>query len=252
MEKISIITPSLNQQEYIEKTILSVREQNYHNYEHIIIDGGSTDGTLDILAKYENEIVYISEKDSGQANALNKGLRMASGDILAFINSDDYYLPNTFNSVVSAFQNNTASWLIGDYKIIDSLGNEIHDFVIKYKKILRERANKKLIHGVNYIPQPSTFWKRDLFEASGFFNEAYTYAFDYEYWLRLYIIEAPIIIRNKLSAFRIHKNSKGSRDYKLQLDEEIIILKENNVDNVYIALHILNNGLIKLIYKFIK
>ena len=252
MEKISIITPSLNQQEYIEKTILSVREQNYQNYEHIIIDGGSTDGTLEILAKYKNEIIYISEKDSGQANAINKGLRMASGDILAFINSDDYYLPNTFNSIVIAFQKNTAGWLIGDYKIIDSLGNEIHDFVIKYKTILRDRADKNLFYLANYIPQPSTFWKRDLFKASGFFNEAYTYAFDYEYWLRLYKIETPIIIRNKLSAFRIHQSSKGSQDYKLQLDEEIKILKEHNVDNLFIALHTLNNGLIKLAYKFIK
>ncbi len=252
MEKISIITPSLNQQEYIEKTILSVREQNYQNYEHIIIDGGSTDGTLEILAKYKNEIIYISEKDSGQANAINKGLRMATGDILAYINSDDYYLPNTFNSIVSAFHKNTAGWLIGDYKIIDSFGNEIHDFVIKYKKILRERADINLFYLANYIPQPSTFWKRGLFRASGFFSEAYTYAFDYEYWLRLYKIETPIIIRNKLSAFRIHQSSKGSQDYKLQLDEEIKILKEHNVDNLFIALHTLNNGLIKLAYKFIK
>jgi glycosyltransferase involved in cell wall biosynthesis len=252
MEKISIITPSLNQKEYIEKTILSVREQNYPNYEHIIIDGKSTDGTLDILKKFKNEITYISEKDTGQANAINKGLRMASGDILAFINSDDYYLPNTFNSIISAFQNHSAGWLIGDYKIIDSLGNEIHNFVIKYKKTLREMDKIKLFYLANYIPQPSTFWKRNFFIASGYFNEKYTYAFDYEYWLRLYKIETPIIIRNELSAFRIHQSSKGSQDYELQLDEEIRILKEQRVDKFFIALHTINNGLIKLVYKFIK
>jgi glycosyltransferase involved in cell wall biosynthesis len=252
MEKISIITPSLNQKEYIEKTILSVREQNYPNYEHIIIDGKSTDGTLDILKKFKNEITYISEKDTGQANAINKGLRMASGDILAFINSDDYYLPNTFNSIISAFQNHSAGWLIGDYKIIDSLGNEIHNFVIKYKKTLREMDKIKLFYLANYIPQPSTFWKRNFLIASGYFNEKYTYAFDYEYWLRLYKIETPIIIRNELSAFRIHQSSKGSQDYELQLDEEIRILKEQRVDKFFIALHTINNGLIKLVYKFIK
>jgi len=252
MEKISIITPSLNQQEYIEKTILSVKGQNYRNYQHIIVDGGSTDGTLDILEKYKNEITYISEKDSGQANAINKGLRMASGEILAFINSDDYYLPNTFNTIVGAFRKNTASWLVGDYKIIDEHGHEIQNFVTKYKKTLRKRANKDVLYLANYVPQPSTFWKKRLLEASGLFNEAYSYAFDYEYWLRLYKIESPIIITNRLSAFRIHKNSKGSRDYKLQLDEELTILRENKVNNLYIALHTLNNGLIKLVYDFIK
>jgi len=196
--------------------------------------------------------MYISESDSGQANAINKGLRLAGGDILAFINSDDYYLPDAFNTIVRAFRNGSAGWLIGDYTIIDGFGAEMHSFVIQYKKFLREKANKNLFYFANYIPQPSTFWKRALFESSGFLSESYTYAFDYEYWLRLYEMEPPLIIADKLSAFRIHPASKGARDYVLQLDEEIRILKERSARTYLIALHALNNALIKLAYHFIK
>lgn len=252
MEKISIITPSLNQCEFIEKTIQSVREQNYKNYEHIIVDGGSTDGTLEILEKYKNMLTYISEKDSGQVDAINKGLRMASGDILAFINSDDYYLPDTFNIVANAFRESSKTWLVGSYKIIDESDKEIHKYVATYKELLRTRANKNLLYIANYIPQPSTFWRRSIIDKVGFFDKKYNYAFDYEYWLRLYRIEDPIVVEDKLSAFRIHRTSKGFRYYGEQLNEEIKIVREKKMRKIYIDLHIINNMLVKFIYRYIK
>ena len=252
MKKISIITPSFNQAQFIEETILSVKNQGYSNYEHIILDGGSTDGTIEILEKYRSDIRYISEKDAGQTDAINRGLRMAYGDILAFINSDDFYLPGTFHKIADAFNHSDALWLVGDYKIIDFQGRNIQRFVIQYKKFLRENALKRTILLANSIPQPSTFWKREVLEEIGFFNMEYRYAFDYEYWLRIMEWNRPFLIKEPLSAFRIHSQSKGSQDFVLQMDEELRILKARKTTPFYIKLHQLNNSFIKLVYQIIK
>jgi len=252
MKKISIITPSFNQAQFIEETILSVKNQGYSNYEHIILDGGSTDGTIEILEKYRSDIRYISEKDAGQTDAINRGLRMACGDILAFINSDDFYLPGTFHKIADAFNQSDALWLVGDYKIIDFQGRNIQRLVIQYKKFLRENALKRTILLANSIPQPSTFWKREVLEEIGFFNMEYRYAFDYEYWLRIMEWNRPFLIKEPLSAFRIHSQSKGSQDFVLQMDEELRILKARKTTPFYIKLHQLNNSFIKMVYQIIK
>jgi glycosyltransferase involved in cell wall biosynthesis len=252
MEKISIITPSLNQAKFLEETILSVKNQGYPNYEHIILDGGSTDGTIEILEKYHNDIRFISEKDAGQTDAINRGLIMADGDILAFINSDDFYLPGTFHKVARAFHDSEAFWVVGDYKIVDYQGQNIQHFVTKYKKFLRENALKTTIPLANSIPQPSTFWKRTVLDKVGFLNISYKYAFDYEYWLRIIEWTTPFLIKEPLSAFRIHTQSKGSQDYIQQMDEEILILQAQKTTKIIRRLHQVNNSLIKFIYRRIK
>jgi len=132
--KISIITPSFNQGKFIKKTIDSVLSQNYPDLEYVVIDGGSTDNTVKILKSYGNKIKWISEKDKGQADAINKGLKIINGEIIAFINSDDYYLPDTFKKIVDFFkQNITCNVVTGDYLIINENGKPIQSFVGFYK-----------------------------------------------------------------------------------------------------------------------
>ena len=252
--KITIITPSFNQGKFIGQTIQSVLDQNCSNLEYIVIDGGSTDNTLSILKKYSTRIKWISEKDSGQMEALNKGLKMAHGDIIAFINSDDYYLPETLNKIVKYFKEDTNLEVItGDYIIIDSQGKEIQTAVSVWKKILRKFHGFNTLCVANYINQPSTFWRKSVIDKIGYFNEELHYVFDYEYWLR--ILRAGItisIVREKFSCYRIHSQSKGGSQYKKRSIEELAVQKKYNTNPIIYGLHILHNQLMVFIYNFIQ
>ncbi len=250
--KISIITPSFNQGKFIEKTIKSVINQNYQNYEHIIVDGGSTDETLDILKKYKDKITYISENDNGQVDAINKGIKMASGEIISFINSDDYYLPNVFKSIYEKFKNPDVFWLTGDSIIVDEDDKEIHRLIRFYKKSIRNINSICVLYFTNFICQPSTFWRKNFYNSIGFFDEELSYVFDYKQWILMYRKIKPIIINTKMSAFRIHKNSKGNLFYNNQFDEEIKVLERLNVNKVLLSLHKISNKLIKVVYSLIK
>ncbi len=158
--KISIITPSYNQGNFIEDTIKSVIQQDYPNFEHIIIDGGSTDNTLDILKRYPH-LRWISEKDSGQSEAINKGFKLATGDIIAWLNSDDYYERNIFSLVANYFQENSQCRILyGDMTFVDYSGNAM--FILTGDTISRE----KLIKCPDAIRQPSIFWKKEVIDES--------------------------------------------------------------------------------------
>ena len=253
MLKFSIITTSYNQGQFIEQTIQSVLSQNYPNLEYIVMDGGSTDNTLSILKKYEGKIKWFSEKDNGQSDAINKGLRMATGDIVAWLNSDDYYLPGTLKKVVEIFENNKQTqWVSGDYLIVDENGKEIQSFVRNYKKVLASFSSFNTLSLANYINQPSTFWRRDFQKKAGYLNEELHYCMDYDLWLR-FIEESPVhIISNPLSAFRIHKASKGKLQYGKQFKEEVQVARKYNDNYLIILLHKIHNLLINLVYQVIK
>jgi cellulose synthase/poly-beta-1,6-N-acetylglucosamine synthase-like glycosyltransferase len=250
---ISIITPSYNQELYIEQTIQSVLSQNYPNLEYIVIDGGSTDNTLSILKKYENKLNWISEKDSGQSNAINKGLRMASGDVVAWLNSDDYYLPGTLATVGTYFaEHSSAQWVTGDYTIVNEQGNEIQSFVRHYKNVLRAIPFKTALFVANYINQPSTFWRRTAMEEVGYINESYHLCMDYDYWLRLYRCYPLHRIAAPLSAFRIHADSKGKNLFIKQFQEEREVAAKNGANTFELFLHSIHSRLVTCIYNVIK
>ena len=250
--RISIVTPSFNQGKFIRQTIDSVLGQNYPNLEYIIMDGGSTDNTHEILQSYGNKINWVSEKDQGQADAINKGMFRASGEILAYINSDDCYLPNIFNLVARKFSLTGCKWLTGDYSIIDQDSQEIQGFVVKYKIFWRKFSSSRVLSLLNYIAQPSTFWHRDIWNLIGPYDIDLQYAMDYDFWLRAFKIESPLILNQTLSRFRIHKTSKGSSQFQNQFDEEINVLRRYNNNYLIDWLHQCHNYLNKQIYKMIK
>ena len=225
--KISIITPSLNQGDFIEQTILSVLSQDYPNLEYLVMDGGSSDTTLGILKKYAAKVTWISEADQGQTDAINKGLRRAAGSIVGYLNADDLLLPGTLKKVAEAFINHPKScWVTGKCRIVDEENNEIRRPITVYKNMLLGLHSFTLLLMTNYVSQPATFWRREALESIGYLDENLRYVMDYEYWLRLYSKSPPVLISEYLAAFKIHQSSKttstGHRD--IYVDEEKIVV----------------------------
>ena len=198
------MTPSLNQATYIGENIKSVLNQKYSDFEHIIIDGGSTDGTIDILRKHDH-LIWVSEKDSGQSEAINKGFKRANGEIIGWLNSDDCYEPNTFNTIVKELNKDKGKYFVfGDCNLIDEKGKIIGLVKGKYK------GQRSLIEYWKdaYIPQPSVFFYRDLLHEIGFLNESLHYAMDWDFWLRISEKYRLVYINKTLANFRIHGQQK--------------------------------------------
>jgi len=221
--KITIITPSYNSCKYIEKTINSVLNQNYPNLEYLIFDGGSTDGTIDIVKKYKNNLKWVSENDKGQSDAINKGLLSASGEILSWINSNDIYLPGAFNFVVQYFIDNPdIGFVFGKAKFISEDDNFLVDYndggSIKDYLEMNEQFNghfyKLLNENCGWIPQQSAFWRKKIIEDVGLINTELHYAMDYEYWLRIGLVCKINFINEYIGGFRIHDNSKTNNARK--------------------------------------
>ena len=251
--KFSIIVPSYNQGDFISQTIDSILNQDYKNVEILVIDGGSTDSTIEVLKKYGENIFWLSEKDRGQTHAINKGLALAKGDIITFINSDDYYLDGTLENVARRFQSNKGKfWLTGDYIIVNERGERIQLLVGKYKSFFRKFISFNLLTVLNPINQPSTFFRRELIQKLQHFKEELHYTMDYEFYLRAIKIDRPIVISDKLSAFRIHENSKGGSQYKIQFKEEFDVAKQYQKNKFLIFLHLLHYKLINLVYRVLK
>jgi glycosyltransferase involved in cell wall biosynthesis len=202
--KISIITPSYNQKYFLEKTILSVLNQNYPNFELIIIDGGSTDGSVDIIKKYENSIEYwVSEKDLGQTNAINKGLKIATGEWVCWQNSDDIFINSCFFELAKIINNNPELNLIfGNLILIDH-----NDNFIRNHKYVKPNFNS-IFHEGMVISNQCAFWNLKVHEEIGFLNENYSYAFDFEWFLRLTKLKKIKHINSYWGAFRIQPNAK--------------------------------------------
>ena len=203
LPRISIVTPSFNQANYLEQTIRSVLDQGYPNLEYIICDGGSSDGSVEIIRKYEKQIAWwCSEKDRGQSHAINKGFDRATGDVFAYINSDDYFLPGAFDRVASAYQEG-GRFIVGWSQYLEPNG-DFRPYPVKP----HSEPSDWLIS--NPIPQQSSFWASSLWKTLGPLREDLHYSFDYEYWLRLRFKGdvAPHVVHQCLAIFRLHEASK--------------------------------------------
>ncbi len=215
--KLTVITPSYNQGKYLERTILSVLNQNYPNLEYIIIDGGSNDESVDIIKKYEKYLTYwISEKDNGQVDALNKGLHRATGEWISFQNSDDVYFPDTFDTFGNAVKTLPDSDILyGDLFMITPT-----DEVTELLKTLPYSFLCQFIEGMQ-IHNQSLFFRKRLVDHFGFFDTSYRFAFDYEFITR-YTAQEGVRIRRVeglAGALRVHEEAKSSTIAKVGLQE---------------------------------
>ena len=254
LPKISVITPSYNQGEFIRQTVESVLAQAYPNLEYIVVDGLSTDNSLAILASYRaDQLTLIAEKDRGQTDAINKGIRLATGDIVCWLNSDDIFLPGALQTVGSYFsQHPDCYWLTGDCKIINQAGQSIQGPVQVYKRVLRSLVPTLYLGLTNAICQPSTFWLRSAHQTLGLLDERLHYTMDYDWWLRLNQVHRPAILTQPLAAFRIHSQSKGGSLYRKQFAEDYATLCRYNESISLQYLHALHNQLTVSAYKLLK
>jgi GT2 family glycosyltransferase len=204
MTLVTIVTPSYNQAAYLEQTLTSVLEQDYPRLEYLVVDGASTDGSLEIIEKYADRLDWwVSEKDSGQAEAINKGLSLAKGDILAWLNSDDYYLPGAISAAVKVFQDNPDVVLIyGNMLAVDERGQTTN--LLSYSQLTLED-----LLCFQIIGQPAVFFRREAFEGAGQLNTTYHCFLDHHLWLRIALQGRILHVDETWAAARYHSQAKN-------------------------------------------
>jgi Glycosyl transferase family 2 len=217
--KLTIITPSLNQGAFLERAIRSVLDQGYENLEYVIVDGGSSDGSVEIIKRYEDRLAWwVSEPDAGQSDAINKGLAGTTGEVVGYLNSDDYYLPGAFTTAIAALQQTDARWVAGAARCVDEHDRPVG---VGVWQPTQPSECELWLRGRHWwavrtwcVPQPSAFWRRELFDEYGPFRRDMHFAFDAEFFLRLaYAGELPELVPDVISA-RVEHSAQKSADMK--------------------------------------
>lgn len=227
--KISILTPSYNQGKYIRRCIESVANQGVKNFEHIIMDGGSTDNTGQVVKEYPH-VIFRSEKDKGQSDALNKGLKASSGDVIGWINSDDYYVQNSFAKVLDNFGDPNIKWLIGNvvYEYSNLPGQE---YVIS-----PTITKNTLLKNPDIVKQQGTFFRKSIIERAGGWDDMLHMAMDYDLWLRLSSISVPKMLNEYLAYFTHHEDQKTNPINLLKQTNELkFLMKREGAEGFDIA-----------------
>jgi glycosyltransferase involved in cell wall biosynthesis len=219
---LSIVTPSLNGGAFFPQTLQSVLSQRGDfDLQWIVIDGGSRDGTLELLKSTRDpRLTWISEPDAGQSAAINKGLAMAAGQIVAWLNCDDLYKPGALAAVADAFAANPAAqWLVGGCDLIDKDSNEVRRGVTRFKhRRLRSFSFKALLR-LNMISQPAVFWRKEFGRNVGPLDESLHWTMDYDLWLRMARCCPPLVLDRLLASFRVHGASKSRGGARAQFRE---------------------------------
>lgn len=216
---ITIITPSFNAAGTIAEALESVRAQGRDDVEHLVVDGGSTDGTVDLLAATEG-IRWVSEPDRGLAHAMNKGIAMANGAIVGELNADDRYVPGALDAVVEGFARHPeAEWLTGRCPIIDASGHEIRRSITAYKNWLLSHYSLPLYLTQNFISAPATFFRRDVLRELGGFDERYRISVDYDLQLKFARRGDPVVLERDLSNFRMVDGTLSMSGFETQFRE---------------------------------
>ena len=236
--KISIVTPTYNSEMYLEKCISSIKNQKYDNYEHIIVDGVSTDGTLDIIKKYEGTypMRWISEPDEGMYDAINKGFATATGDVYAWLNSDDFYFPWTLNVVAMVFEKRNVEWITGISSNTKQYGNEEITYQLPNMPAVfcTPLIKRGLYDGrtMYFVQQESCFWTRNVWQQVGGIEKKYKYAGDYHLWKKMAAITDLYTVQCNLASFRIHEEqkSKNVEEYYNEVGKR----KEHRIESILV------------------
>lgn len=223
--RFSVITPSYNSGAYLEQTIQSVLKQQEHgvDLEYIVVDGGSTDSTPEILNKYKQDISQlIVEPDTGPANAINKGLAVASGDIISWLGADDIYYPGALKCVQNEMKvKSNAPFCFGSCPIINDKGEEIRKGITKFKEFFFPFSSRFTFQCINYLSQPAVFFRQEVIKEVGHLREDMVAAWDYELFLRLWKHGNAVWIKDEpLAAFRWHEQSISGSRFTVQFKEE--------------------------------
>ncbi|KDA53095.1 hypothetical protein EG19_07775 [Thermoanaerobaculum aquaticum] len=219
---VSVVTPSLNSGQFIQEAIDSVLGQDYPHIDYLVVDGGSTDKTLSFLKKRTPYVRWVSEPDRGQAAAINKGWRMAEGEIIAWLNADDLYRPGAIREAVSFLQSRPeVDMVYGNCDFIDISGNIIGSYPARPW----DHA-ELLLRAENFVPQPSVFLRRRVLESVGFLNENLHYAMDFEFWLRLGLEHRVAYVPHRWAAYRWHKGAKSVRGLRAMSSEIVKVYED--------------------------
>lgn len=250
--RISVITVTLNSERFLEECISTVAAQGNSLHEHIIVDGGSTDATLEIVRKHaaaDSRIRWISEPDRGISDAMNKGVALATGDVITHLNSDDYYPdPHVLETVQEClYRNPSYSWLTGGFTFVSEEGAFIRDIRV------RRYSFRRLVRG-NILLHPSTFIKKDLFVEAGGFDLSLSFCMDYDLFLRLGSLAPPFLVDKQLSCFRAHARSRSvshseqayAEEFRVRMD---YLRSKGRSTACYLIDYQIKRHLNKLLYK---
>jgi glycosyltransferase involved in cell wall biosynthesis len=218
LPRLTVITPSLNQAKYLERALRSVLDQNYPDLEYIVMDGGSSDGSVDILRRYDDRLAHwVSEPDQGQSWAINSAIERSTGEVIAYINSDDYYLPGAFDAALPHFHDPSVRWVAGgtEYREVDGTLKSL------LAPIPPAGSRASWVRSTWYVPQASSFWRRDVFDEFGLLREDLHFVFDTEFGLRLalnglrpFAVEETLAVRYLQPEAKSADRSRFDREYK--------------------------------------
>jgi glycosyltransferase involved in cell wall biosynthesis len=223
--RFSLITPSYNHAAFIGRTIDSVLGQTGEfDLDYRVIDGASSDGTVDILRSYGARLSWVSERDRGQIDAINKGLRGTTGDIVGWVNSDDVLLPGALARVAAAFAAHPdVEWVHGRCRIIDEHDRTMRRWISAYKHYRCRHHSFANLLTENYVSQMTAFWRRHVHDEIGYLDPAFDLSFDYDLFLRLARRGAPIYLEDEIACFRMYGESKSGAGFAAQLDQAVAI-----------------------------
>ena len=253
LPSITVVTACLNAAGTIEEALESVRSQGYPSVEHLVIDGGSTDGTLDILRGAAG-VRFVSEPDGGRVEAVNKGFGMAEGEVVGWLNADDRYEPGALEAVGRAFAGRPhAGWVTGYCHIIDGEGEEIRKGVTAYKNALLRRFSLGLYLTQNFVSDPATFARRSVLESAGPLDPAYPTAHDYDLWLRIARRGDPVVLRRYLSSFRMTEGTLSMEGFEQQFAEHAEVARRHGEGHrLAVAANAVTSRLIVLVYRILR
>jgi glycosyltransferase involved in cell wall biosynthesis len=229
--RISVVTPSLNQVSFVGRAVESVLSQEGDfELEYLVYDAGSTDGTLDVLRGHarDERLSLVVEPDAGQADAVNKGLRAARGDVVGFLNSDDLLYPGALARVAESFRREPgAHWVHGKCEIVDEADRPMRRWVTAYKDRRCRRYSRRALLVENFVSQMTVFWRRSVHERIGYLDASMRYSFDYEFWLRLAELGDPLYIPERQAAFRWYRASKSGSSFSRQFEEDLAAFRRH-------------------------